>query len=104
MNTVNSVTATQYTANSIGQIILNDSFLQKVIALPTTTTLPPAARTSYSKGVDQCLSVLCKNYELYLGYIELEFEEDAAREKADLADDMKYTLAYYAWQQNDLNA
>ncbi|MET6998604.1 hypothetical protein [Chitinophaga defluvii] len=79
-------------------------FIQKVVALPTTTTLPPAARTNYGPAVDQCLELLCKNYELYLGYIELEFEVEMAREKADLIDDMKYTLAYYAWQQKELNA
>jgi hypothetical protein len=48
------------------------------------------------------MEMLHKSYELYLGYIELEFDEDAARKKSDLADDLKFTLAYYAWKERTL--
>jgi hypothetical protein len=34
--------------------------------------------------------------------MELDFEEDAARQKADLTDDLKYTLAYYAWKERTI--
>ncbi|AWO01047.1 hypothetical protein DLD77_04705 [Chitinophaga alhagiae] len=53
----------------------------------------------YAGRIDQCMLTLHKNYELYLGYLELEFEENEARAAANLDDDMKYTLAYYAWKQ-----
>ncbi|WP_341842648.1 hypothetical protein [Chitinophaga caseinilytica] len=45
------------------------------------------------------MQALGKSYELYLGYLELEFDEEYAREQADLADDMKFTLAFYAYRQ-----
>jgi hypothetical protein len=68
-----------------------------------SVTPPPAASIPrYIQKIDHCMEMLCKSYELYLGYIELEFEEDAARNKADLADDLKYTLAYYAWKERTL--
>lgn len=53
----------------------------------------------YNRSVDKCMHTLVKNYELYLGYLELEFDEVNARQQADLEDDMKYSLAYYAWKQ-----
>jgi hypothetical protein len=60
--------------------------------------LPAATVPQYVKKIDHCMDMLRKSYELYMGYLELDFEEDAARQKADLADDLKYTLAYYAWK------
>lgn len=60
--------------------------------------LPAAKVPQYVKKIDHCMDMLRKSYELYLGYLELDFEEDTARQKADLVDDMKYTLAYYAWK------
>lgn len=54
---------------------------------------------AYNRSVDKCMHTLVKNYELYLGYLELEFDEPNARQQADLEDDMKYSLAYYAWKQ-----
>lgn len=56
-----------------------------------------------ARGVAQCMSALAGHYALYLGYLELEFDEASARMKAELEDDMKYTLAYYAWQQSAKN-
>ena len=49
------------------------------------------------------MGALAGHYALYLGYLELEFDEASARMKAELEDDMKYTLAYYAWQQSAKN-
>jgi hypothetical protein len=67
------------------------------------TPFIPAPRTKqYVKKIDHCMEVLYKSYDLYLGYIELDFDEDAARLKADLADDLKYTLAYYAWKERTM--
>lgn len=61
---------------------------------------PCTPAEAYQRGVDRCLDQLAGTYELYLGYIELDFDETSARVKADLADDTKYTLAYYAWKQS----
>lgn len=60
---------------------------------------PVTRAEAYARGVEHCMSALGKSYELYLGYLELEFDEDGARHQADLVDDMKYTLAYYAYRQ-----
>ncbi|MRG48720.1 hypothetical protein GFS24_26650 [Chitinophaga sp. SYP-B3965] len=60
---------------------------------------PCSKAEAYNRSVDKCMDALVKNYELYLGYLELEFDEPAARQQADLEDDMKYSLAYYAWKQ-----
>lgn len=71
-------------------------FIERVAAIPVVN--PP----HYGQQIDSCMEILYKSYELYLGYMELDFEENAARQKADLADDMKYTLAYYAWKERSL--
>ncbi|WP_298740917.1 hypothetical protein [uncultured Chitinophaga sp.] len=62
---------------------------------------PPAARSAAEpqQEIDQCLALLGKSYELYLGYLELDFEDAAARQEANLTDDLKYTMAYHAWKQ-----
>jgi len=61
----------------------------------------PAVETAQEpqQQIDQCLALLGKSYELYLGYLELEFEDAAARLEANLTDDLKYTMAYHAWKQ-----
>jgi hypothetical protein len=60
----------------------------------------PAVETpAHEQQIDQCLALLGKSYELYLGYLELDFEDAAARQEANLTDDLKYTMAYYAWKQ-----
>lgn len=60
---------------------------------------PCTLEEAHQQKVDQCMAALGKHYELYLGYLELDFDEMSAREQADLSDDMKYTLAYHAWKQ-----
>ncbi|MFB6457555.1 hypothetical protein ACE38W_19960 [Chitinophaga sp. Hz27] len=76
----------------------------KVITMPVRTmepdvpVLPPAARKNINRKIRQCVKNLERNYDLYLGYLELELEDEAARQEADLTDDMKFSLAYYAWQ------
>ncbi|WP_343688756.1 hypothetical protein [Chitinophaga sp.] len=62
----------------------------------------PVKNNQYEKKIGQCLDMLYMSYELYLGYLELDFDEDGARQKADLADDMKFTLAYYAWKERTI--
>jgi MoaA/NifB/PqqE/SkfB family radical SAM enzyme len=64
--------------------------------------LTPQKTKQYVKKIDHCMDVLYQSYALYLGYMELDFEEDAARQKADLTDDLKYTLAYYAWKERTI--
>ena len=67
----------------------------------TKVTPKPAVETAQEpqQQIDQCLALLGKSYELYLGYLELEFEDAAARLEANLTDDLKYTMAYHAWKQ-----
>lgn len=60
---------------------------------------PCTREEAYQHKVDLCMQALGKHYELYLGYLELDFDENSAREHADLQDDTKYTLAYHAWKQ-----
>jgi hypothetical protein len=38
-------------------------------------------------------------YELYLGYLELDFDEESARKYADLEEDRYFSRAYRAWNQ-----
>jgi len=66
------------------------------------TPLTPVQTRQYVKKIDHCMDMLYKSYDLYLGYLELEFDEESARLNADLADDLKYTLAYYAWKEKTM--
>jgi len=50
------------------------------------------------RNMEQCREVLIKLYELYLGYLEIGFDDDSALEKAELKDDLKFKMAYYSWQ------
>lgn len=58
-----------------------------------------APASPYVEEIGNCMSQLAQCYSLYLGYLELEFDEHTARKEAELIDDVKYTLAYYAWKQ-----
>ncbi|GAA4320456.1 hypothetical protein [Compostibacter hankyongensis] len=58
----------------------------------------PGGRTEKPAFAD-CLEVLSEPYRLYLGYLELDFEEAEALRLAGLEEDMKFRLAYYAWKQ-----
>ena len=82
------------------EIYADDScyFIQKVIALPVRPPLPPAADTTLTVKMEQCMQTLRSNYDLYLGFLEIEVEDEAARVKAGLADDLAFSMAYYAWQ------
>ena len=57
------------------------------------------AKEVYIQQIDQCMDLLSKSYALYLGYLEIEFDETTARAEAGLQDDLKYTMAYCAWKQ-----
>ncbi|WP_212000134.1 hypothetical protein [Chitinophaga sp. HK235] len=72
-------------------------FIQKVVAMPVVPP-PPPARADLTEKMEQCLQTLRNNYDLYLGFIEIELEDEAARIKAGLADDLSFSMAYYAWQ------
>jgi hypothetical protein len=71
-------------------------YIEEVTPLKTNKT------RQYVNKIDHCMGMLYKSYDLYLGYLELDFEEDAARQRADLEDDLKYTLAYYAWKERTM--
>jgi len=72
-------------------------YINKVSPKPAPAKQKDALRTE--QQIDQCMLMLRKSYELYLGYLELEFDEAAARQEASLQDDLKYTMAYCAWKQ-----
>lgn len=74
-------------------------FIEKVTPIIPIHPPTPAADNTYEERIHKCMDLLYKNYELYLGYLELEFEEETARVKSDLTDDLKYTMAYCAWQK-----
>lgn len=46
----------------------------------------------------QCMEMLAKQYEEYLGYLEIGFDALQAREKAELEDLLKFKTAYHAWK------
>ncbi|MBV8254252.1 MAG: hypothetical protein JO154_16755 [Chitinophaga sp.] len=112
MTTARTTTSTRQPLH-IGAILQQVTWLEKeeiaeekgkIIAMPVSPAgpeqpgLPPAARKAINKKIRQCVKNLEGNYDLYLGYLELELDDAAARQEADLADDMKFSLAYYAWQ------
>lgn len=72
-------------------------FIQKVVAMPVTPPIPPA-RAALTEKMEECLEILRNKYDLYLGFIEIDLEEEAARIKAGLTDDLSFSTAYYAWQ------
>ncbi|SEW00636.1 hypothetical protein [Chitinophaga arvensicola] len=81
-------------------------YIERVIELPVDPPLPPAARydsNDASSKMEYCIQMLHDAYSLYLGCIELELEEDAARVMAALEDDNKFSMAYYAWQLHTSN-
>lgn len=49
-------------------------------------------------AIDYGVKLLADTYNLYLGYVEVEIEEEVARLKAGLVDDNHFSMAYYAWQ------
>jgi hypothetical protein len=51
----------------------------------------------YSQNLSKCEALLARFYELYLGYQELGFDEETSLQKADLEDNLKFKMAYYAW-------
>lgn len=73
-------------------------YISKVTPQPAPVKEKETVRTE--QQIDQCMLLLSKSYELYLGYLELEFDEAAARQEANLLDDLKYTMAYCAWKQH----
>ncbi|MCW3461948.1 hypothetical protein [Chitinophaga nivalis] len=76
-------------------------YIEKVVALPPMPALPdlpPAALAGSRNSLTECISTFQHYYALYLGFIELELEEEAARMEAGLADDHLFSMAYHAWQ------
>ncbi|PUZ22037.1 hypothetical protein GA0116948_1223 [Chitinophaga costaii] len=71
-------------------------YIQQIMPLAAPAPTPKAA---YTQQIDHAITLLSQRYALYLGYLEIEFDEVAAREEAGLQDDHKYTMAYCAWKQ-----
>ncbi|HEX5555947.1 MAG TPA: hypothetical protein VFX43_22075 [Chitinophagaceae bacterium] len=62
-----------------------------------TKTPAIALHSMYSQNLSKCEALLARFYELYLGYQELGFDEETSLQKADLEDNLKFKMAYYAW-------
>lgn len=45
-----------------------------------------------------CVEMLARAYAEYMGYVELGFDEENARQKAELQDNLKFKTAYHAWK------
>jgi len=56
--------------------------------------------TRYRQTLLECEELLAKAYALYLGYQELDMDEETALKMADLEDDLKFKMAYFAWKMN----
>lgn len=61
-------------------------------------------QTKYRQTLIACEDILAESYALYLGYLELEIEEETALQMAGLEDDLKFKMAYYAWKMNQATA
>lgn len=76
-------------------------YIERVVQLPVETDLPPAAgfiAHDADEKMEYCIQMLHDAYNLYLGYVEIEMGDEAARIKAGLEDSNKFSMAYYAWQ------
>lgn len=57
-----------------------------------------SAEALYKQNFFECVEVLKRSYELYLGYQEIDMDEETALQMAGLEDDLKFKMAYYAWK------
>lgn len=60
-----------------------------------------STQTQCRQNLIECEEILAQSYALYLGYMELDMEEEAALQMAGLEDDLKFKMAYYAWKMNE---
>lgn len=68
---------------------------------PRFEVLPPADAQTLRRddSLDMCVEVLARCYSLYQGYLELDFDAETAQAMAGLADDLRYRMAFLAWQE-----
>ncbi len=59
-----------------------------------------AQKTAYRHTLLECEHILAQAYEQYLGYLELDMDEEAALKLAGLDDDLKFKMAYCAWKMD----
>lgn len=71
--------------------------IEEVIPLIDKRSIQPSQHLLCRQNLDLCHEVLANLYKAYLGYLELGFEEEIALKKAELTDDLKFKMAYYAW-------
>lgn len=72
--------------------------IEEVIPLVDKRKSLPSEELLCKQNLAICNRLLANSFELYLGYKELGFEEDAAVQKAELTDDLKFKMAYFAWK------
>lgn len=77
--------------------------IEEVIPLVEKATSQPSRQLICKQNLTKCNEALANLYKLYLGYRELGFEEEAALQKAELADDLKFKMAYFAWEMRHSN-
>jgi hypothetical protein len=81
-------------------------YIERVVQMPVVPPSRPAARyetNDINEKMEYCIQLLHDAYNLYLGFIEIELGDEAARIKAGLEDDNKFSMAYYAWQLHTSN-
>lgn len=73
-------------------------FIDEVMPLLEKKTIVKIRKNLYRENLEKCLELLSTSYEVYLGFLEIGLDEDAARQKSELADDTKFKMAYYMWK------
>lgn len=71
--------------------------IEEVIPLMEKVQARPSRQLECKQKLALCHRLLSNAYKLYLGYCELGFEEETALQNAELTDDLKFQMAYYAW-------
>lgn len=72
--------------------------IEEVIPLVEKATSQPSRQLLCKQNLSKCNDILANLYKLYLGYRELDFEEEVALQKSELMDNLKFKMAYFAWE------
>ncbi|RFS23845.1 hypothetical protein DVR12_08115 [Chitinophaga silvatica] len=73
-------------------------FIESVSQTCTNKASDTITPNDVAAALECCVQLLSDTYNLYLGYMEVELGDEAARKKAGLEDDNRFSMAYYAWQ------
>lgn len=71
--------------------------IEEVTPLIDRVQAQPSRQLLCRQNLTICHRLLANSYKLYLGYRELGFDDEVALQKAELTDDLKFRMAYFAW-------